>query len=458
MSYQAKYLKYKQKYNQLKEQLGSGPNPYILEGKKTILLSCPEFNSVVDKIMIKDNCKIIKLTKDNTLESSNIIESYDELESKDNDISNLELESFEKFAVKSRFNKDSDNTKKLYVRKTNKLVSNNFFRGYINWNKYDDGTPDIKMDDTTTANIRDSKIVFLAYFTFNEPNVTSIISQIMFLNSLVHYGVKEITIILPYFPVGTMERIVGEGELPSGDSLAQMLNAIPHASGKNNIIILDIHALASRHFFHTNLRPIMVSVLPEYLDWINKNYPPTETNNNIIVFPDDGAKKRYEKLLSSDTKTVLCTKIREKDKRIIKLEEGTQHIKNEPGITNNLFIIDDLVQSGGTTKETVNGIHTHLMEVESNHLNTYNYLTMITHSVLPSDSKVESLFKIEDKTDFNKGTISKLITTNSRPLRVVELKNKPEYANKIEIIEISNILYDVLVNPLGTKYIAPYIL
>ncbi len=460
MNYEEKYLKYKEKYLQLKQQKG-GSKPYVLENKKTVLLSCPEFNSVVDRIIVKDaNCKLVSLDSENNVSSETSINSLDELVSSDNNISSitaLNMKDYEKFASKARLNKDRDETKKAYVRKTNKLVSKNFLRGFINWNKYDDGTPDIKMDDTTTANIRDSKVVYLAYFTFNEPNVTSIIHQLMFLNSLVHYGVKDITIVLPYFPVGTMERIVGEGELPSGDSLAYMLNNIPNASGKNKIVILDIHALAARHFFHTNSRPIVVSIINKYLDWIERNYPSGPNTNNIIVFPDDGAKKRFEKSLPAGTKTVLCAKVREGDKRVIKLEDGLDNIKNDPTITNNLFIIDDLVQSGGTTKETVNGIHKFLMKVESNRANKYNYFALITHSVLPSDAKVEQLLRNEGAS-LELGTVSKLITTNSRPTRPVELASRPEYTDKIEVIDISEILHDVLTNPLGTEYITPYIL
>lgn len=93
----------------------------------------------------------------------------------------------------------------------------------------------------------------------------------------------------------------------------------------------------------------------------------------VVAFPDDGAWKRFHKLLDHfptvslesyllsfvifcslllyvDLKytvidwQVICTKVREGDKRIVRLKEG-----NPTGC--HVVIVDDLVQSGGTLIE-----------------------------------------------------------------------------------------------------------
>ncbi len=494
-----KQTKYSIKYDNA-ISLNQTGGAFIPTEGKTILLSCKEFDSVIDKMMVLDgNAQVNRLIEiqneatglaDPVSGSPNqtIISNVEQLNGLDSDetLSQLNPIAYEKFCKESRLESvsTSSEAKRMFARKVNKLSSRHFLRGFINWNKYDDSTPDIKMDSTTIINIRNADIVYLAYFSEDEPNATKITHQLMLLYSLSHYGAKNITIVLPYYPVGTMERIVGEGEIPTGYAFAQMLNNIPSASGKNNLIVFDIHALASRFFFHTNLRPTIVSMLSKYLQYIKDNFSAVN-DNNIIVFPDDGAKKRFEKQVPKNFKTILCSKERKGEDRIIKIEEGINHI-DLTGKKNNLFIIDDLIQSGGTSKETVHGIKTSIkklietssiqpaanVSIDSEH---FNYYTMITHLVAPNPDKFYDFIKPTSeltqkekdkatKLELAVGEVDKLITTNTRPLRgpflishlngkIAELGNK-----KMEIIDISEILLDVLIRPKETIYIAPNIM
>ena len=233
-------------------------------------------------------------------------------------------------------------------------------------------------------------------------------------------------------------------------------------------------------------------MLSYYLKYINENYP-SATNNNIIVFPDDGAKKRFEKQMPKNFKTILCSKERKGDDRIIKIEEGIERI-DLAGKTNNFFIIDDLIQSGGTSKETVHGIKTSIVkfiEEKVTYANTnglplpvtrniesdkFKYYTMITHLVAPNADKFYDFIKPtselteEEKCKANKlglvvGQVEKLITTNTRPLRgpaLIDFLNRKTPARnfgteKIHIIDISEIIFDVLTKK-DTLYIAPNIM
>ena len=119
----------------------------------------------------------------------------------------------------------------------------NFIKGNVYFNKYGDGTPKIFMDELTVKLLRGRKVYFLAYFSFNECTgenpATNIMDQYMFMCSLASYGIKELNIVLPYFPTGTMERIVGEGELGTGYYLAHLLNSIPCGAYKNVLYVLS---------------------------------------------------------------------------------------------------------------------------------------------------------------------------------------------------------------------------
>ena len=433
------------------------------KNNKYVLLSCPEFNGVVDQIMEKDE-KMPNSKHNNPTLQANYQQFLKNIGSskKANNVSEL----------KNSKSKEATN----FLRKSSNLETKHFFRGYINWSNYSDKSPDIKMSSTTLDRLKDGKIIYLAYFSFNEPDATPIIDQILFLNSLSHYGIAELNIVLPYFPVGTMERIVGEGEIPTAYSLAQMINSIPNGTSKNKIYIFDIHALCSRFFFHTNTIPILVSMMPDYLAQIKKI--DSDLSSSIIVFPDDGAKKRFEKLLPSNIKTILCSKTRKGDERIIRIDSGMDDLKNM--LFNkaqvNLFVIDDLVQSGGTLLETFNGILNAICTYKNNSgkeisldISKIKFYPMVSHSVFPKDENLTKFFglkkgqskennKINNTicTRKNETLVEQLITTDSRPLQIKKM-TKNKNTNRIIVKNIADPLFTIFTNPKEShKYIAPY--
>lgn len=393
--------------------------------EKYLLLSCKEFDNVVEQMITTDkstcNSKISSINNKNP--------------------------GYKTYLENIGAKESSAILLAEYKKKMTKCESKNFIKGFINWGSYPDGTPNIKMDKDTTTKLKGRKVIFLAYFTFNESNVTTIIDQIMFLNSLSHYGVAEINIVLPFFPVGTMERIVGEGEIPTGYSLAHMINSIPQGDTKNKIYIFDIHALCSRFFFNTNVIPILVTMMPEYINHIEK----ITNETNVIVFPDDGAKKRFEKVLPKDFLKITCSKQRIGTDRIIKIDDGLEKLLNtnktlKSGIIN-FFIIDDLVQTGRTLTETIKGIRISLKDTLGYNAEKLKFHPIVTHSIFPND---------KNNSFFNNPDITSLITTDSRPTKINEMKDKKN-GIKLQVMPISVSLTNIFKGEPG-NYIAPYIL
>ena len=107
---------------------------------------------------------------------------------------------------------------------------------------------------------------------------------------------------------------------------------------------------------------------------------------------DDGAKKRFEKLLPKkkpEILTITCSKTRKGDTRIIKIDSGIENLYIDKKTENeklegviNLFLIDDLVQSGGTILEAFRGLFIDLVERGFNQDNIKCF-AIITHAVLP---------------------------------------------------------------------------
>jgi phosphoribosylpyrophosphate synthetase len=265
---------------------------------------------------------------------------------------------------------------------------------------------------------------------------TPVLDQLMVLNSLAHYGVSDISIVLPYFPVGTMERIVNEGEIPTAFALAQIINTIPNGTTKNKLYIFDIHALPARFFFHTNTNPILISMMETYMKYIEDTF---KGQNNFIVFPDDGAKKRFDSMLPKEMKKIVCSKVRIGDTRITTVEKDYNYedLKTAKDVIN-LFLIDDLVQSGGTINEAFKGV----LATEGLLATTINCYPMITHSVFPEEQYTK--FFNATRVD-NTPIITKLITTNTNPIMARTLKTK--YGDRVEVLPINDMLCEILTKP-----------
>ena len=73
----------------------------------------------------------------------------------------------------------------------------------------------------------------------------------------------------------------------------------------------------------------------------------------IELCSDDGAAKRFGNKFHKFP-LVTCIKIREKDKRIVKIKEGVELLSGA-----HVFIVDDLVKTGGTLIECKNALLEH---------------------------------------------------------------------------------------------------
>ena len=75
------------------------------------------------------------------------------------------------------------------------------------------------------------------------------------------------TLILPFFPTGTSERVEREGEIATAVTLARILSNIPPSrGGPCSTLIFDIHALQERFYFGDNILPCFESGIPLLLN------------------------------------------------------------------------------------------------------------------------------------------------------------------------------------------------
>ncbi|XP_021898428.1 ribose-phosphate pyrophosphokinase 4 isoform X2 [Carica papaya] len=231
----------------------------------------------------------------------------------------------------------------------------------INWRNFADGFPNLYINNA--HDIRGQHVAFLA--SFSSPAV--IFEQISVIYLLPRLFVASFTLVLPFFPTGSFERMEEEGDVATAFTMARILSNIPISrGGPTSLVIYDIHALQERFYFGDHVLPLFETGIPLLKKRLQQL---ADANNIVVAFPDDGAWKRFHKLLD-EFPVVVCTKVREDDKRIVRLKEG-----NPAGY--HVVIVDDLVQSGGTLIECQKVLAAH---------GAVKVSAYVTHGVFPKHS------------------------------------------------------------------------
>jgi hypothetical protein len=164
--------------------------------------------------------------------------------------------------------------------------------GSIDWRTFPDGFPNLFVNDA--YGVRDRHVAFLA--SFHSPEV--IFEQLSVIYSLPKMFVASFTLILPFFPTGTSERVEREGEVATAVTLARILSNIPPSrGGPCSTLIFDIHALQERFYFGDNILPCFESGIPLLL---NRLAQCEDADNIIIAYPDEGAWKRFHTFFKGD--------------------------------------------------------------------------------------------------------------------------------------------------------------
>lgn len=88
--------------------------------------------------------------------------------------------------------------------------------------------------------IRGQHVAFLA--SFSSPKV--IFEQLSIIYALPKLFISSFTLVLPFFPTGTYERMEDEGDVATAFTLARILSNIPTSrGGPTSLVTFDIHAL-----------------------------------------------------------------------------------------------------------------------------------------------------------------------------------------------------------------------
>jgi phosphoribosylpyrophosphate synthetase len=187
----------------------------------------------------------------------------------------------------------------------------------IDWGKFPDGTDNITISGFSPTNlIAGEHVLFLASFYNNDVTLSQFSVLIVLLQSFI----QSMTIVLPYYPVGTNERVEVEGKVATANTYSILLSNLPSIGSPSRIMIYDIHALQNRFYFHNSTIPSLHSTIPLVLNRLNDL-------SCKIAFPDDGAAKRFGQLFKDrGFDIIVCGKVRIGDQRKITLASDPREI------------------------------------------------------------------------------------------------------------------------------------
>ncbi|KAJ0989785.1 hypothetical protein J5N97_008141 [Dioscorea zingiberensis] len=282
----------------------------------------------------------------------------------------------------------------------------------ISWRNFEDGFPNLFINNA--HDIRGQHVAFLA--SFSSPGV--IFEQISAIFALPKLFIASFTLVLPFFPTGSFERVEEEGDVATAFTMARILSMIPKSrGGPTSLVIYDIHALQERFYFGDDVLPCFETGIPLLLHRL-RQLP--DSDNITIAFPDDGAWKRFHKQLQHFP-MVVCAKVREGDKRIVRIKEGNPEGRH-------VVIVDDLVQSGGTLIECQKVLASH----GATKVSAY-----VTHAVFPKQSWERFT---PNSANAEQSPFAYFWITDSCPLTVKAIGNKAPF----EVLSLAGSIADAL--------------
>lgn len=179
---------------------------------------------------------------------------------------------------------------------------------------------------------------------FDPSNREESFDMLQLLSILHRKDVGEVIVVIPFLEQATQDRVEYKSEKEIGgdkdgefESLA-CVDTIGKLLGTHKVFTFDLHAEQSRFAFH-DLR--YDSLVAHLWKMYQEHHPEA-----IVVFPDEGACKRYGKICTQkDDKNqfvepIVFRKIRSGDKRIVSTDDEIT--------PTHYVIIDDMVRGGGT--------------------------------------------------------------------------------------------------------------
>ena len=207
-------------------------------------------------------------------------------------------------------------------------------------------------------------------------------------SGLVQQGVKRLTLIVPFFGYGTMERVSKPGEVVKAKTRARLLSSIPVPGAGCEVVLLDLHAEGITFYFEGNFMPVHLSAAP----LVGKLARDLAGKNLVLAATDAGRAKWVERLANAIQAPAAFVYKRRHD-------DGRTEVTavNAPVRGQDVVIYDDMIRSGGSLLGAARAYR---------EAGARRIWAMTTHGLFPGDA----LEKLRAS-----GLFEKIICTDSHP-------------------------------------------
>ena len=214
-----------------------------------------------------------------------------------------------------------------------------------------------------------------------------IIQLFMIIHKCRKDNASKITVIIPYMAYARQDKIFLEGEIISISVLAELIQSC----GTNEIITVDIHNEHSLSYFSITIKNI--SAIPILAEHLKNNNKTIDVKKSIIVSPDEGGKKRAEKIAELLKLQILCLKkTRDRNTGLVSIEENLGLVVEGMDV----ILIDDMISTGGSIVKACEVLKKHKIR---------NIIVLCTHGIF-LDNAFEKIMNAGAK---------EIISTNSIP-------------------------------------------
>ena len=168
------------------------------------------------------------------------------------------------------------------------------------------------------------------------------------------YPCADIQLYLPYLPNARMDRVHSETEVFTLKYFCSLINSL----GFTKVMVLDVHSSVGAALINR-----CVNISPELYISIMRKSIGFDSQNDYVLFPDEGSCKRYTKYFS-DCKNIGFG-IKKRDWATGKILGFDIYGDNPAG--KNVLIVDDICSYGGTVFHSAKK----LKELKCNEINVF---------------------------------------------------------------------------------------
>ncbi|MGZ6126073.1 MAG: ribose-phosphate diphosphokinase, partial [Myxococcales bacterium] len=202
---------------------------------------------------------------------------------------------------------------------------------------------------------------------------------------VVEAGARSLTLVIPYFGYGTMERATRANEIVTAKTRARLLSGIPVPGSGSRVLLLDLHTEGIPFYFEGALRPVHLSARGIVLSSLRR------LSAEVVACTDAGRAKWVERFANE---LAIPAAFVFKRRR----EQGTEVTAVSAQVARKRVVIyDDLVRSGGSLIAAARAYRD---------AGAASIAAVVTHGVLPGDA----LDRLRDS-----GLLEKLVITDSHP-------------------------------------------